>query len=126
MAYPDTETDFEHDPGLDFEDQNILAIESTDTLDNHLDNSDPTFDNIHYSSITDCTDIKQTVDNHDIEDPNESKNETIDDICKTKQITFTMKIKIILNLNPQKLYILTAIPKKSIAQLTTMTIIVQW
>ena len=31
MAYPDTK--------LDFEDQNILAMESTDTLDNHIDNS---------------------------------------------------------------------------------------
>ena len=42
------------------EDQNILAIESNDTLD-------------------DYTDIKQTVDNSDIRDPNESKTETIDD-----------------------------------------------
>ena len=34
MAYPDTKLDFEHDPELDSDDQNILAIESTDTLDN--------------------------------------------------------------------------------------------
>ena len=34
---------------------------------------------IHNSSISDCTDIKQTVDNSDIGDPNESKTETIDD-----------------------------------------------
>ena len=81
MAYHNTEpdVDFEHDPELDSEDQNILAIESTDTLDNHIDNSDATFDNIHNSSITDCTGIKQTVDNNDIGDPNESKTETIDD-----------------------------------------------
>ena len=46
MAYPDTRLDFEHDLELDSEDQNILAIESTDTLDNHIDNSDPTFDNV--------------------------------------------------------------------------------
>ena len=38
MAYPDTEPDFEHDPELGSEDQNILAIESTDTLDNPIDN----------------------------------------------------------------------------------------
>ena len=61
------------------EDQNILAIESTDTLDNYIDNIDPTFDNEHNSSINDCTDIKQTIDNSDIGDPNESKTETIDD-----------------------------------------------
>ena len=60
-------------------DQNILAIESTDTLDNYIDNIDPTFDNEHNSSISDYTDIKQTVDNSDIGDPNESKTETIDD-----------------------------------------------
>ena len=54
------------------EDQNILAIESTDTLDNSIDNSDPTFDNEHNS---DCTNIKQTVDNNDIGD----LTETIDD-----------------------------------------------
>ena len=99
MAYPDTELDFKHDPELDSEDQNILAIESTDTPDNPIDNdpieikddilpvvdnntqdfncqidfndhnnsmvtqagtnnSDPTFDNVHNSSISDCTDIK--------------------------------------------------------------------
>ena len=75
----DTEHDFEHDPDLDSEDQNILAIETTDTLDNSIDNSDPTFDNEHNSSISDCTDIKQTVDNSDIGDPTESKTETIDD-----------------------------------------------
>ena len=79
MAYPDTKLDFEHDPELDSGDQNILAIETTDTLDNSIDNSDPTFDNEHNSSISDCTDIKQTVDNNDIGDPNESKTETIDD-----------------------------------------------
>ena len=58
MAYPDTKLDFEHDPELDSEDQNILAIETTDTLDNSIDNSDPAFDNEHNSSISDCTDIK--------------------------------------------------------------------
>ena len=79
MAYPDTKLDFEHDPELDSEDQNILAIETTDTLDNSIDNSDPTFDNEHNSSISDCTDIKQTVDNSDIGDPTESNTETIDD-----------------------------------------------
>ena len=42
-------------------------------------NSDPTFDNVHNSSISDCTDIKQTIDNSDTGDPNESKTETIDD-----------------------------------------------
>ena len=42
-------------------------------------NSNPTFDNVHNSSISHCTDIKQTVDNSDIGDPNESKTETIDD-----------------------------------------------
>ena len=82
MAYPDTKLDFEHDLELDSEDQNILAIESTDTLDNHMDNSDLIFDNVHNSSISDCTDIKQTVDNSDIGDPNESKTETIDDIMQ--------------------------------------------
>ena len=61
------------------EDQNILAIESTDTLDNYIDNIDPTFDNEHNSSINDCNDIKQKVDNSDIGGPNESKTETIDD-----------------------------------------------
>ena len=68
-----------HDPGLDSEDQNILAIESTDTLDNPivLDNSDPTFD-VHNSSISDCADSKQTIDNSDIGDPDESKTETIE------------------------------------------------
>ena len=79
MAYPDTKLDFEHDPELDSEDQNILAIETTDTLDNSIDNSDPTFDNSLDSSINDCTDTKQTVDNSDIGDPNESETETIDD-----------------------------------------------
>ena len=79
MAYPDTKLDFEHDPGLDSEDQNKLAIETTDTIDNSIDNSDPTFDNEHDSSISDCTDTKQTVDNSDIGDPTESKTETIDD-----------------------------------------------
>ena len=70
MVYPDTEHDFEHDPGLESEDQNILAIESTDTLDNPLDNSDPTFD-VHNSSISDCANSKQTIDNSDIGDPDE-------------------------------------------------------
>ena len=82
IAYADTKPDFEHDPELDSEDQNILTIETTDTLDNSLDkqhNSDPTFDNVHNSSIGDCTDIKQTIDNSDIGDPNESKTETIND-----------------------------------------------
>ena len=54
MVHPDSEADFEHDPALDSEDQNILAIESTDTLDNPIDNSNPTFD-VHNSSISDCT-----------------------------------------------------------------------
>ena len=79
MAYPDTKPDFEQDPELDSKDQNILAIETTNTLDNYIDNSDPTFENEHNSSINDCTDIKQIVDNSDIGDPNESKTETIDD-----------------------------------------------
>ena len=79
MAYPDTKLDFEHNPELDSEDQNILAIETTDTIDNSIDNSDPSFDNEHDSSISDCTDTKQTVDNSDIGDPNELKTETIDD-----------------------------------------------
>ena len=79
MAYPDTKLDYEHDPELDFEDQNIRAIETTDTLDISIDNSDPTFDNVHNSKISDCTDIKQAVDNSDIVDPNESETETIDD-----------------------------------------------
>ena len=48
-------------------------------LDNYIDNIDPTFDNSLDSSISDCTDIKQTVDNSDIGDPNESETETIDD-----------------------------------------------
>ena len=42
-------------------------------------NSNPTFDNVHNSSISDCTDINQTIDNSDTRDPNESKIETIDD-----------------------------------------------
>ena len=46
---------------------------------NKQHNSDPTFDNVHNSSMSDCTDIKQTIDNSDIGDPNESKTETIDD-----------------------------------------------
>ena len=41
--------------------------------------SDPTFDNVHNSSISDCTDIKQTIDNSDIGYPNKLKTETIDD-----------------------------------------------
>ena len=47
MAYPDTEPDFEHDS----EDQNTVVIGKS--------NGDPTFDNVHNSSISDCTDIKQ-------------------------------------------------------------------
>ena len=46
MAYPDTKPDFEQDPELDSKDQNILATETTDTLDNSIDNSNPTFDNL--------------------------------------------------------------------------------
>ena len=79
MTCPDNKLDFEHDTELDSEDQNILAVESTGTLDNSIDNSNLIFDNEHNSSISDCTDIKQTVDNSDIGDPNESKTETIDD-----------------------------------------------
>ena len=79
VVYPELDVDFEHDPELDSKDQNILAIETTDTLDNSIDNSDPTFDNSLDSSINDCTDTKQTVDNSDIGDPNESETETIDD-----------------------------------------------
>ena len=83
MAYPDTELDFEHDPELDTEDQNILAIESTDALDNTIENNNPTFDNKHNSSISDCIDIKQPdnrdkINNSDIGDPTESNTETID------------------------------------------------
>ena len=100
----------EHDPELDSEDQNILAIETTDTLDNSIDNSNPTFDNEHNSSISDCTDIKQTVDNNDIGIQMNQRLKPLMTICKTKQITLTMKIKIILNLNPQKLFRLTTIP----------------
>ena len=79
MAYPDTKHDFKQDPELDSENQNILATETTDTLHNSIDNSDPTFDNLHNGSISDYTDIKQIVNNSDIGDPNESKTETIDD-----------------------------------------------
>ena len=77
VAYPEPEldVDFEHDPELDSKDQNILAIETTDTLDNYIDNIDPTFDNSLDSSINDCTDTKQTVDNNDSGD----LTETIDD-----------------------------------------------
>ena len=42
-------------------------------------NSNPTFNNVHNSSISDCTDINQTIDNSDTGDLNESKTETIDD-----------------------------------------------
>ena len=69
------DVDFEHDPELDSKDQNILAIETTDTLDNYIDNIDPTFDNSLDSSINDCTDTKQTVDNND----SGNLTETIDD-----------------------------------------------
>ena len=92
VAHPDTEHDFEHDPELDSEDQNILAIESTDILDNPIDNSDPTFD-VHNSSISECTDSKQTIDNSDIGDPDESKTETIDDnIQDTKHNPMPKKV----------------------------------
>ena len=81
VVYPDTELDVdsEHDPELDSKDQSILAIETTDTLDNSIDNSDPTLDNSLDSSINDCTNTKQTVDNNDIGDLPKSKTETIDD-----------------------------------------------
>ena len=75
IAYPDTGLDFEHDPELDSNDQNILAIETTGTLDNYIDNIDPTFHNSLDSSINDCTDTKLTVDNNDSGD----LTETIDD-----------------------------------------------
>ena len=78
-AEPELDVDFEHDPELDSKDQNILAIETTETLDNYIDNIDPTFDNSLDSTINDCIDTKQTVDNSDIGDPTESKTETIDD-----------------------------------------------
>ena len=42
-------------------------------------NINPTFDNVHNGSISDCIDIKQTVDNSEIGDPKKSKTETIDD-----------------------------------------------
>ena len=84
MTHPHSEPDFEHDPELDPEDHNTLAIESTDTLDNAIDNSDPTFD-VHNSSI-DYTDSNQTIYNSGIGDPNKSKIETLDDnIQDTKQ-----------------------------------------
>ena len=84
VTHPHSEPDFEHDPELDPEDHNTLAIESTDTLDNAIDNSDPTFD-VHNSSI-DCTDSNQTIYNSGIGDPNKSKIETLDDnIQDTKQ-----------------------------------------
>ena len=54
VTHPHSEPNFEHDPELDPEYQNILAIESTDTLDN-------------------------PIDNRDIGDPDESKTETIND-----------------------------------------------
>ena len=92
VVHPDTEHDFEHDSELDSEDQNILAIESTDTLDNPIDNSDPTFD-VHNKSISDCTDTKQTIDNSDIGDTDESKTETIDEnIQDTKQNPMPKKV----------------------------------
>ena len=88
VVHPDSEPDFEHDP----EDQNILAIESTDTLDNTIDNSDPTFD-IHNSSISDCTDSNQTIANSDIGDPDESNTETINDNTQdTKQNPMPKKV----------------------------------
>ena len=91
VTHPHSEPDFEHDPELDPEDQNILAIESTDTLDNPIDNSDPTFD-VH-NSISDCTDSNQTIDNRDIGDPDESKTETINDNTQdTKQNPMPKKV----------------------------------
>ena len=69
-----------------------MAIESPDTLDNPIDNSDHTFD-VHNSSISDCTDSKQTIHNSDIGDPNKSKTETIDDnIQDIKQNPMTKKV----------------------------------
>ena len=92
VAHPDSELDFEHDSELDSEDQNIQAIESTDTLDNPIDNSDPTFD-VHNNSISDCTDSNQTIDNSDIGDPDESKTETINDYTQdTKQNPMPKKV----------------------------------
>ena len=92
VAHPDAEHGFQHDPELDSKDQNILAIESTETLDNPIDNSDNTFD-VHNSSISDCTDSKQTIDNSDIGNPNKSKIETIDDnIQDTKQNPMPKKV----------------------------------
>ena len=124
-AYPNTKLDFEYDPEPDSEDENILAIESTDTLDNHIDNSDPTFDNIHNSSITDCTSIKQTVDNNDIGDPNESKTETIDDNMQDQTDNIDNEDQENSEFESTEI-ILTTITKTSIAQLTSITIIVQW
>ena len=92
VVHPDSEPEFEHDPELDSEDQNILAIKSTDTLDNPINNSDPTFDVLN-SSISDCTDCNQTIDNSDIGDPDESKTETINDNTQhTKQNTMPKKV----------------------------------
>ena len=51
---------------------------------NKQHNSDPIFDNVHNSSISGCTDIKQTVDNSDIGDPNEPKTETINDTMQNQ------------------------------------------
>ena len=105
-------------------DQNILAIESTDTLDNYIDNIDPTFDNEHNSSISDYTDIKQTGDNNDIGNPNESKTETIDDnmqdqtdnIDNEDQDNSKFESKEIIQTDNNTLN----------SQLTSMTIILQW
>ena len=59
--------------------QGLLYSVKMEIQINKQHNSDRTFDNVHNSSISDCTDIKQTVDNSDIGDPNESKTETIDE-----------------------------------------------
>ena len=92
VTHPHSEPDFEHDPELDPENRNILAIESTDTLDNAIDNSDPTFD-VHNGSISDCADSNQTIYNSGIGDPNKSKIETFDDnIQDTKQNPMPKKV----------------------------------
>ena len=85
VAYPEPEldVDFEHDPELDSKDQNILAIETTDTLDNYIDNIDPNFDNSLDSSINDCTDTKQTVDNNESGDLTETIDDNLQDQTDT-------------------------------------------
>ena len=61
---------------------------------NKQHNSDPTFDNVPNSSISDCTDIKQTVDNSEIRIQMNQRLKPLVKICKTKQITLTLMIKI--------------------------------